>query len=715
MTNQLSLQRIYGDPAIDGETPIQLRFSPDGKLVTYLKSAAENFEQLNLWAYDTTTNQAALLVDAATLVQNRVLSDAEKARRERQRITHSGIVEYHWSPTSEALLFPLEGNLYLYTPGDETSLKQLTGSDTFETDIKFSPDGNYLSFVRDQNLFVIELSTGTETQLTTDGGGNISNGLAEFIAQEEMHRFEGYWWSPDSQQIAFTRVDESPVLLSQRYEIDADNFGVFDQRYPFTGTSNARVDLGVVSLNDGNTSWPDLARDPESYICRINWFKDSQHLAVQIQSRNQQLLELHKLHLPTNTSQVLITEQSDTWINLNNNFTALKDNAFIWGSERSGYNHLYLYDETGKLLHTITGGDWVVSDVKAVDASTDELKIYFSANKDTVLESQLYVADLATPGHYQRITEAGYHHTVSISQDRKYFIDRCSSALTPPAVLLRSISGELVEPLVSNELNQDHPFAPFKDNRGTVTFGELTAEDGQALHYRLIEPCNRNPGQTYPVIITVYGGPGVQRVTNEWIPAWHHYMAQRGYGLLQLDNRGSTNRGKAFEAPIYKQLGVAEVSDQLVGLQFLKQLDWVDENRIGVFGHSYGGYMTLMLMMKSDSFKAGVSVAPVTDWGLYDTHYTERYLSHPEDNPHGYKASNVFPYAKDLSGKLLIIHGMADDNVLFTNSTKLYKVLQDENIQFDIMNYPGAKHGLAGRKTNLHRYSLMDRFFDNNL
>ena len=217
----------------------------------------------------------------------------------------------------------------------------------------------------------------------------------------------------------------------------------------------------------------------------------------------------------------------------------------------------------------------------------------------------------------------------------------------------------------------------------------------------------------FPVIVTVYGGPGVQRVTNEWVPPWNHYMASRGYGLLQLDNRGSTNRGVAFEAPIYHAMGSVEVADQLTGVNFLKSLDWVDTDRLGVFGHSYGGYMTLMLLMKAPGvFRCGVSVAPVTDWRLYDTHYTERYLGDPASNPEVYEQSSVFPWTGKLRDRLLMIHGMADDNVLYTHSTRLYSVLQDAGVQFEMMAYPGAKHGIAGRQTNIHRYTLMDRFFD---
>jgi dipeptidyl-peptidase-4 len=411
----------------------------------------------------------------------------------------------------------------------------------------------------------------------------------------------------------------------------------------------------------------------------------------------------------------VLTETSATWINLHDNFHALKTlPQFIWASERSGYLHLYVYDLKGQLLNTLTQGAWATGRLQGVDEQRG--LIYFDGFADTPLERHLYQVGLQQPQKPMRITRAGQSHHVEIDNDLKYFIDRFSSPSQPPAVHLNTIDGDLVHTLHANQINAQHPYHTYIDQQGDVEFGELAAADGQTLHYRLIKPPHLRAGQKYPLILTVYGGPGVQRVSHEWIPAWHHYMASRGYALLQLDNRGSANRGKAFEAPIYGKLGAVEVEDQLQGIKHVCTLPWIDPARIGVFGHSYGGYMTLMLMMQApDTFTTGISVAPVTDWRLYDTHYTERYLGHPENNPTGYRDSSVFPYITALRGKLLVIHGMADDNVLFTNSTKLYKALQDANIGFDIMNYPGAKHGLSGRKVNLHRYGMMDEFFDQHL
>ncbi|MEX1237993.1 MAG: S9 family peptidase, partial [Pseudomonadales bacterium] len=646
----------------------------------------------------------------------------EKARRERKRITVSGIVEYFWHPDARHLLLPLAGILYFHDTHTGTT-EQLTPDDDFVTDARFSPDGQYISYVKSKDLFVLGLNEkgGTdEIRLTHDGSDTVSNGLAEFIAQEEMHRFEGYWWSPDSRHLAFTRVDESSIQPSQRYEINAGSFEVFSQRYPYAGTANARVELGVASIGSGIT-WITLPSNSETYLARIDWYSDSERLAVQLESRDQKSLTLYACSRDNSRHAEVLTETSDTWINLVDSFRSIPGEGFLWGSERSGFGHLYLVSEDGKQVTPLTSGDWVVTRVLAVD-EVNRL-VYFEGRKDTPLENHLY----ATPidgGQTTRLTTSGYSHQVELSRDCAYFIDKYSAALpdlTAPSVAVVKIPNSTAgnassRPIFSNHLDTGHPIHPYLDSFGKVSLGTLAASDGAILHYRLIKPARLAEDAACPVIVTVYGGPGVQRVTNEWIPPWHHYMAARGYALFQLDNRGSANRGRAFEAPIHMTLGVSEVEDQLLGIEFLETLSFIDPTRIGVFGHSYGGYLTLMLMAKAaDKFRAGISVAPVSDWLLYDTHYTERFLGMPDTNPQGYHQSSVFPYLHKITGELLLIHGMADDNVLFTHSTRLYQALQDANIPFEMMNYPGAKHGISGRKTNIHRFGIMDRFFDRHL
>ncbi len=710
MSEKLTIERVFGDPDFNGPVPRGLQFSPDGSRVTWLQGSADNAEQLDLWHYEIATNSTGVLVASSDLGrESRVLSDEEKARRERKRVFQTGIVEYFWHPDSSAILFPLEGTLFLHTLATGET-RQLTDDESFQTDLRFSPDGKSLSFVRDKNLFVLNLETNELTQLTTDGEGTVSNGLAEFIAQEEMHRYDGYWWSPDSQRIAFVRVDEDTVELTRRFEIDADNVTIFDQRYPFTGKANADVKVGIVELATGNIQWVEPERHPESYIARIHWLADSQRLALQIQSRDQQQSDL-VICEPGSDGSVLLSEASESWINLNDHFRTLGDSGeLLIGSERSGFTHLYRVSENGDMT-ALTSGEWVVQRVCGVDKA--ERKVSFEGNRETPLETHLYEVSLDEPGEPRRLTRGGLTHNTVVSKDGKYFLDYYSSPAQPVSVDLCRIDGEVVKRISANDLTESHPAYPYIQNDDHVSFGTLHAEDGQELHYALVEPLGREPDKRYPVILQVYGGPGVQRVTKDWLGPWPHYMAQRGYGILRLDNRGSANRGKRFESPIYERLGVCEVEDQLVGVEFLKTLPWVDAERLGVFGHSYGGYMTLMLQMKSPgTFRAGVSVAPVTDWHLYDTHYTERYLGHPDENQEGYEASGIFPWVEGLQDKLLLIHGMADDNVLFTNTTKLMKVFQDNNVDFELMTYPGAKHGIAGRATNIHRYSLMDRFLD---
>jgi len=529
-----------------------------------------------------------------------------------------------------------------------------------------------------------------------------------------MHRFKGHWWSPDGRCIAFMRVDESPIAISRRTEIDADEVRVVEQRYPYAGMENARVQLGVIDLEaPGTVHWLDVGDQGECYLPRVTWLPDSRRLAVQIQSRDQKRLDVVLCDSRTGEQVPLASESSDTWINLQQDPWFLKQSPrVILVSERSGVRQLYLHQLDGRVEGALTKGELPVHKLLHVDEAAGT--IYFTAGIPTPTESHLYRAPLApaaTPP--QRLTPDPGAHQVEISADARHFIDRFSSTARPPAVVLRRMDGLGTTPLFPNDPKEaHHPYAPYVSRHGVTRFGTIAAEDGQALHFRLTPPSPRRSGTRYPVVLQVYGGPGVQRVRNEWLPLWHQFLVRHGYGVLELDNRGSAERGTAFEAPIHNRLGAAEVADQLRAVDMLRDVPWADQDRVGVYGHSYGGYMTLMLMMKGGGrFRAGVAVAPVTDWLLYDTHYTERYLSHPRDNADGYRASGVFPWVEDLQGELMIMHGMADDNVLFTHTTKLIKALQDRNLKFTLMTYPGSKHGLAGRSVSIHRYETVDAFF----
>ena len=711
----LDIERIFASPSLDGNAPRALKVSPDGERVTFLKGKQTDYERLDLWEYHIDSGETRLLFDSNDLQSGEeVLSDEEKARRERMRLSGSGIVSYQWSADGKALLFPLGGDVYYHKLG-EKGAKQLLDTDVFETDIKLSPKGNYISFIRDQNLFVKHIESGKETAITKEGGGNIKFGMAEFVAQEEMGRMTGYWWSPDESFIAFTKVDESPVDVISRSEIYADDIKTIDQKYPKAGTNNVLVELAIQNINNGARRWVDLGEDKDIYLARGKWMPNSETFTYQWQTRDQQTLELRAYNVPTEKQSVLLSETSNTWVNLHNDLYFLSDSdQFIWASERDGFKHLYLYENNGKLVRQLTQGDWVVDNIEAVDAKSN--RIYFAGRKDTPLESHAYSVSL-NGGDISRITNEGAYHSVSFSKDASIFIDRFSTINSPAQVSLNDASGKRITWLEENKVEEGHPLYPYMDTWTKPEFGDITTKDGATLKYRIYKP--ENLEKKHPVIVYLYGGPHAQVVTNSWAGnrglLMQHWV-DKGYVVFTLDNRGSNYRGKAFEDPIYKKMGFVEVDDQVAGVEFLRTLPYVDAKRIGVHGHSYGGYMTLMTMFKAgDYFQAGVSGAPVTDWRLYDTHYTERYMGNPKTDDDAYTASSVFPYAKDLKGDLLIYHGMADDNVLFTHSTMLYKHLQDLAIPFETMDYPGKKHSIRGKQTGIHLYKTITNFFDRNL
>jgi len=712
--DQLTIERIYSSPSLSGQSIQGLKLSPDGKRVSFLQGKAENHLRMDLWQLDLESGKTSLLVDADQLeVAATELSDEEKARRERLRIASSGIIEYQWSKDAKALLFPLAGDVFYYSL-ETGRAKRLINTRAFETDVRFSPKGRYVSYIREQNLYVYDLHSAKEIQLTSEGGGLIKMGMAEFVAQEEMDRMTGYWWSPDETKIAITRVDESPVEVVIRSEIYADHIKMVEQRYPFAGKANAKVDLGVLDIKTKKIRWLNASEDKDYYLARVNWMPDSRYLTYQWQSRDQKRLKLIKVDIPSLKKQTLIDEQSETWINLHNDLRFLKDSPrFVWASEKDGYKHLYLYDNQGKFIRQLTRGEWVVDQLHAIDEGNEW--VYFSGRKDTPLERHLYRVSLKG-GKIEKISQRPGMHRFIFSANASYYIDRFSSIKTPPQISLHNADGKQLRWLNENKIDDAHPLKPYMDDWITPTLGSFISDQGVKLYYRLYKPAGFDASKKYPVLVYLYGGPHAQMVTNSWGNYFLQYMAQQGYVVFTLDNRGSNYRGKVFEDAIYRAMGSVEVDDQVAGVKFLRQLPWVDAKRIGVYGHSYGGYMSLLCMFKAgEYFSAGVAGAPVTDWRLYDTHYTERYMGDPEKDRAAYDASSVFPYALNLKGNLLIYHGMADDNVLFKNSTRLYKLLQDNNIYFEMMDYPGKKHSIRGQKTRMHRANMIKRFFDRTL
>ncbi len=710
----LTLEALAGDAPLSGPSLTKPKIAPDGSKVTFLRGKANDRNRLDLWAYDVASGRTERLVDADDVLPpgQEVLSDEEKARRERQRIAGlSGIVDYQWSPDGRQLLFPLGGELYLYDLAENgaSSVRKLTDGEGFATDPKLSPKGGFVSFIRDRNLWVIDLATGKPAQLTRDGSDVIGNGVAEFVADEEMARHTGYWWAPDDSAIAFARIDESPVPVQKRYEVYPDRTEVVEQRYPAAGDDNVRVQLAVIAPKAGVAPrWIDLGSEEDIYLARVDW-RDARHLTFQRQSRDQKTLELVETDLNSGRQQVLVTETSRTWVPLHDNLRFLDDGRLLWSSERSGFEHLYVIDGDGKST-ALTRGEWPVDSVLAVDEAAGQ--VYFAAGRESPLESAVYRVPLAG-GAIERLSKVAGTHSATFARNASVYVDNWSNPTTPPQLTLFRNDGSAIADLVENDLDDaDHPYAPYRDAHRPIEYGTLTAADGETpLHYSLLKPAGFDPSRRYPVVVYVYGGPAAQTVKQAWAPDFNQYLAQHGYVVFSLDNRGTPRRGEAFGGALYGRQGTVEVADQLKGVEWLKSQSWVDGDHIGVYGWSNGGYMTLMLLAKaSDQYACGVAGAPVTDWALYDTHYTERYMNLPAANPDGYREARVVEHIDGLASPLLLIHGMADDNVLFSNSTALMSALQKRGQPFELMTYPGAKHGLKGADL-LHRLRITEGFF----
>ncbi|GIX35737.1 MAG: peptidase S9 [Lysobacteraceae bacterium] len=713
----LTLEAITGDRPLSGPTLAKVRFSPDGRQVAYLAGRDEARNRLDLWLWDVARGQARRAVDADRLGRE-TLSAAEQARRERQRIAAlSGIVDYQWSPDSRSLLVPHGGELYLYQldADPERAVRRITQGEGAATDPRISPRGGWVSFIRDRNLWVVNLADGSERPLTFDGSAVIGNGVAEFVADEEMGRHTGYWWAPDDSAIAFVRIDERAVPVRRRIEVHADHAEVVEQRYPAAGEPNVRVQLGVVRLDDEapqpRVRWMDLGPDADIYLARVDW-KGPDALSWQRQSRDQRRLDLMLAEPLDAAPRILLTERSDTWVELHDGLRFLADGSLLWLSERSGFQHLYRIAADGTST-ALTTGPWMVEEVLAVDEQGGQ--VFFSATRESPLERHVYAVPL-DGGPLRRLTTAAGWHDAVFADDGRHWVDTFSSPTQPPRVSLHAADGRELAVLRENDLEApDHPYAAYRDAHRPVEYGQIEATDGSVLHYSLIRPVDARPGQRHPAVVRVYGGPAAQTVLRSWptrSDAWFdQYLAQRGYVVFSLDNRGTPRRGVAFGHALFRRQGKVEVEDQRRGVAFLRTLPYVDPARIAVHGWSNGGYMTLMLLATAaDDYRCGIAGAPVTDWALYDTHYTERYMDHPARNPEGYRLSKVGTHLDGLrDDALLLIHGMADDNVLFAHSTALMAALQARGTRFQLMTYPGARHGLHGRDL-LHRYRVSERF-----
>lgn len=705
----LTLERVFASPDLNGSAPRALKLSPDGTLVTLLRNRADEKERYDLWAMDTTTGQWRMLVDSKQVGSGAALSEAEKMQRERARIgDQRGIVAYDWAPDGKSILVPLDGDLYLATL--DGKVRRLTATEASELNPVISPGGGYASFVRDQNLVVVDLATGREMRATTEGADLVHFGEAEFVAQEEIGRSTGYWWSPDDKRIAVERFDESPVGVVSRAAIGAEGTRVYDQRYPKAGTPNALVDLYLLNPDGTGRVKVDLGTETDIYLARVNWTPDGKTLLVQRQNRAQTVLDMLAVDPATGRSRILFSEKSGpkSWVNLSNAYRPLKDGSLIWWSERDGHGHLYRFRD-GKWTQ-LTKGAWEVAELVGVDEQSG--RITFLGNKDGVLERHLYTVDLARPGVVTRLTQPGWWHGATGNAAASRMIVTRSNPNQPSQIMLTDGAGKRLAWVSENLVQGGHPYAPYLASHRERTFGTIKAADGTVLNWEMITP-PLEPGKKYPVFFQHYGGPHSQQVSRAWGGALQQHIVDRGYIWFVIDNRGAANRGKAFEDHLYQSMGSVEVLDQLAGAAYLKSLDFVDPARIATYGWSYGGYMTLkMLQAAPGTFAAGIAGAPVSKWELYDTHYTERYMGDPRQVPDAYTKADTVQDAAKITDPLLLIHGMADDNVVLEHSTVMMSKMQAAAVPFDVMLYPGQTHRVAGPGISVHLWRTIFDFLD---
>ena len=684
----LTLERVYASPSLGGPRPRVLKLAPDGRLATLLKSRPSDKDRFDLWAVDTATGQSRMLVDSEKLSSGAALSEAERMNRERRRIADvKGITDYAWAPDAKRLLVPVDGDLWVAALDGNVS--RLTQTPETETDAKLSPKGGFASFVRDGHLFVQSLAGGAAREVAGEATPKVSWGVAEFIAQEELDRFDGHWWAPDDSRIAVARVDESPVKQVTRAAIGADGTRLFTQAYPAAGTANADVSLWLVNPDGSGKTKVDLGPSADIYVARVAWAVDGKTLYVQRLTRDQQRLDILAADPATGASRVLASETAKTWVNIHDNFRPLKDGSILWASERDGYRHLYRF--TSGTAQQLTSGRWVMDELVGVDEKRGRL--WFTGFADSTLEKQVYALDFRKAGAKpQRLTAPGGWHEAVMDDAGQRLIVTSSTPSQPAQVWLGDGAGKRLAWIEENRLDANHPYAPYLASHVVPQFGTLTAADGQAMDWRLLKPAGPGP---FPVLMQVYGGPHAHNVHKRFTAPIEQYLVAKGWAVFQLDNRGSNNRGMAFEAPIFRAMGGVEVQDQVQALQWIKAQPWAD--KVAVNGWSYGGYMVLKLLEAAPGgFAAGIAGAPVTRWELYDTAYTERYLGNPVTEPAVYAKSGALGDASKIKDPLLLIHGMADDNVVFENSTALMTALQRVKTPFDLMVYPGATHATPG-------------------
>lgn len=671
--------------------PRGIKWLPDGRYFTHVKTDRKTRSQ-QLWRMDSKTGKEVQILS----------SDDLKSAEDEKAPTLTG---YTWEPDGKGIVLKNDTMIQRYRFNTKEFETIYSDAEKIEL-LQQAPTGQHFAFVKNGDLYSVNLK-GEVTRLTQDGNETVLNGKLDWVYQEELvgrGQFSAYFWSPDGKHIAYLQFDQTPVPHYPLVDWEPYQAKAEMMRYPKAGDPNSIVKLGVVSVNGGETTWLDSNAESDDYYPRVYWLPSSDEVAYFRLDRRQQNLEFVFAKANGSDKRVVIKESDEHWINVEDYVHFLKNKKqFIWGSERSGYNHLYLYDYNGKQKKQLTSGDWFVDKLSAVNEKRGE--VYFTSTKDDIRERHLYRVKLNGKS-LKKLTRIAGMHRINMDDAGEYYIDSYSNLTTSTEMRVYNRDGKLSQTLLED------------DNMIENTYQLASAElftfegDNELTYYaKIIKPSDFDASKKYPVLVYTYGGPHAQVIQNNGRRnLWHHMLAQKGYIVFSMDNRGAAGRGHDWETPIYKNMGKIELEDQLRGVDWLKSQSYVDSSRIGIWGWSYGGYMTLYAMTNSDAFAAGISVAPVTDWRNYDTAYTERYMGLPSENEEGYKVSAPSHTAENLSGRLFLVHGTGDDNVHMQNAIHMADKLIDAGIDFDMMFYPNQKHGI--RNDRNHLFKKMTSFLE---
>ena len=723
--SQLTVKAIFAPGGLTGRVPENVRFSPDGTKVSYILRN-DSGERGQLWCLDVASGKKAVLVAESKLAALAPPFD-RLSEREKERRTRYSVAQYYWAPDSRHLLFDALGQFWLYRLDTGTAV-QITSSPEPAGDPRFSPDGSRFAFVRRHNLFVAKRDGTSLRQVTSDNDDDILNGEVDWLYAEELDVRRNYFWSPDGRQILFLQTNESAVPAYPITDLIPTQPKVDMQKYPKAGDPNPQVRLGVVNASGGKVRWLKLPVSPgggdkpagppqahEPYIPRFGWLRPG--IAwVEVLNRAQDRLDLYFVAVENNALRLALSERSPTWVNVDDNFSTVGENRFLWTSWRDGHTHLYLYSFNGsdpvsqeaKLEAQLTHGDFEVFDV--VDVDSQGQLVYFTANSGDDRQRQLFRVRLDGSGFEQVSHEPGTHQP-TFGAGGRFYVDNSSSIMSPPRLSLCHTDG------ACKVFWEPASLAPY--DLVLPQFVDFRAEDGTVLHGSLTMPADMPAGSKIPLLLYAYGGPGAQVVRDVWGGnrfLFNEMLAREGIAVLSVDNRGTAGRGRTFASVVRGEFGKTEIQDQLAALaQAVERYPVLDKARVGFWGWSYGGTMTLWALTRTQAFKAGVAVAPVTDWRDYDSTYTERYLGLPQENAEGYRRSSPVTTAGGLNGSLLLVHGTGDDNVHLQNTVQMTQAFIDTGKRFQLMLYPRKLHSISGTAAQTDLFTRIEQHFEREL